>query len=101
VHLFLGGFPIESLHPIQAMKNKVDVGLTKNNNELTCVLGLGAMREVMNTIGCCFNMDGVKPTGQNKNKNKVALLDCHHLWAYLMDPFTIHRDLRFSFLQRS
>jgi hypothetical protein len=31
------------------MKNKVDVGLTKNNNEFTGVLGLGVVREI-NTI---------------------------------------------------
>jgi hypothetical protein len=39
---------------VQAMKNEVDVGLTKNDNEFTCVLGLGAVREVMNTIDITF-----------------------------------------------
>jgi hypothetical protein len=36
-------------------------------------------------------MDGMKPTGQ-----KVGLLDCHHLLAYLVDPF--NHSLRSTFL---
>ena len=76
---------------VQAMKNEVDVGLAKNDNEFARVLGSTAVREVMDTINCRFNMDGTKPTGQ-----KVGLLDRHHLWAYLVDPF--NHSLRSMFL---
>jgi hypothetical protein len=35
-------------------------------------------------------MDGLDPLGR-----KVGLLDCHHLWAFLVDPF--NHELRSTF----
>ena len=75
---------------VQAMKNDIEKGLAKNNNEFGRVLGSKASKQVMDMIICCFNMDGMDPTGR-----KVGLLDRHHLWAFLVDP--LNHSLRSTF----
>ena len=73
-------------------KLHIEKGLAKNNNEFGRVLGSKASKQVMDMIIiCCFNMDGMDPTGR-----KVGLLDRHHLWAFLVDP--LYHLLRSTFL---
>ena len=38
----------------------------------------------------CFNMDGLDPS-----ERKVGLLDCHHFYCFLVDPF--NHQLRSEF----
>ena len=72
-------------------KLHIEKGLAKNNNEFGRVLGSKASKQVMDMIICCFNMDGMDPTGR-----KVGLLDRHHFWAYLVDP--LNHSLRSTVL---
>ena len=76
---------------VQAMKNDIEKGLAKNNNEFGRVLGTEASKQVMDMISCRFNMDGMVPSGR-----KVGLLDRHHFWAYLVDP--LNHSLRSTVL---
>jgi hypothetical protein len=47
------------------------------------MLGAGSSEEIMSMlIAERFNMDGFDTSGQT-----VGLLDRHHLWAHLVDPF--------------
>ena len=64
---------------VQALRNDLNKGLNHNNGEFSRKLGQG------------FNMDGIDPSGQ-----KVGLLDRHHLWSYLCDPF--NHQMRGKFL---
>eukprot|EP00956_Cyclotella_meneghiniana_P038508 scaffold155275_cov66-Cyclotella_meneghiniana.AAC.2 len=63
----------------KALRNDLNKGLNHNNGEFSRKLGQG------------FNMDGIDPSGQ-----KVGLLDRHHLWSYLCDPF--NHQMRGKFL---
>lgn len=68
---------------VQALHNDLIRGLTGNDGEFERVLGAGARAQVEDMIKCRFNMDGNTPVGTRK----VGLLDPHHFWAYLVDPF--------------
>lgn len=46
------------------------------------MLGEGARAVIANMIRNRFNMDGNDPEGR-----KVGLLDRHHLFCYIVDPF--------------
>ena len=67
---------------VQALRNDLNKGLNWNNGEFNRKLGAGAAEEVAAMITGRFNMDGNDPIG-----SKVGLLDRHHLWGYLCDPF--------------
>ena len=67
---------------VQALRNELNRGLNFNNCEFNRVLGDGAAKEVADMIRERFNMDGLDISGR-----KVGLLDRHHLWCYLVDPF--------------
>lgn len=85
-------FPL-SLYPVlvQALRNELNMGLIRNNCEFNRKLGNGAMQEVANMIRERFNMDGLDPDGR-----KVGLLDRHHFYCFLVDPF--NHQLRSQFM---
>jgi hypothetical protein len=76
---------------IQALRNELNAGLSKNEGEFSRVLGAGAAKEVADMIRERFNMDGLDPSGR-----KVGLIDRHHYWNFLVDPF--NHELRSVFL---
>ena len=45
-------------------------------------MGEGASKELIDMVMPRFNMNGLSPPGR-----KVGLLDEHHLWCYICDPF--------------
>ena len=67
---------------IQGLRNDLNKGLNQNNMEFDRKLGNGGAKEIAAMITQRFNMDGMDPNGQ-----KVGLIDRHHLWSYLCDPF--------------
>jgi hypothetical protein len=75
----------------QALRNELNISLNQNGGEFSRILGPGAAKEVATMITSRFNMDGLDPSGR-----KVGLLDRHHLWAFLVDPF--NHELRSTFL---
>ena len=79
---------------VQAMKNELQKGFAKNDNEFDRVFGSTASTAVMDMISCRFNLDEIDPTGR-----KVGLLDRHHLWAFLVDP--MNHSLRSTFLPQA
>ena len=77
----------------QAQFNGVKKALAQDNGEFDRVLGDGSSEEVMGVIAGRFNFDCKPPPGR-----KVGLLDLHHMWCFMMDPYnsdwrgTLHID---------
>ena len=67
---------------VQGMRNGINKTITEENCAFDHVLGSGLEKEIADMIRCCFNMDGSDPEGR-----KVGLLDKHHIWCFLCDPF--------------
>jgi hypothetical protein len=76
---------------VQALRNELNVGLNKNGGEFSKVLGANAAKEVADMIRERFNMNGLDPSGRTG-----GLIDRHHYWNYLVDPF--NHELRSTFL---
>ncbi len=64
------------------MRNGINKTITEENCSFDHVLGTGSAKEIADMIRCRFNMDGSDPEGR-----KVGLLDKHHIWCFLCDPF--------------
>ena len=67
---------------VQALRNSINKAITAHDGKFDRVLGPGSAREIADMIRIRFNMDGYNPPGR-----KVGLLDCHHIWCFLCDPF--------------
>ena len=74
---------------VQATLNEILAVLTDDSFDE--VLGAGSAKEVLDCIEGRFNMDGEKPPGR-----KVGMLDRHHLWAFICDPY--QHDWRRTFV---
>ena len=80
-------FPLSLFVPLcQALKNELLRGLTGNDNAFEVIFGRGGRIEIEDMISPRFNMDGNAPIGTRK----VGLLDPHHFWVFVVDPFN-HR----------
>jgi hypothetical protein len=67
---------------VQSIKNAVDCIIKGEDGKFDWILGPGSADAISDVIDCCFNRDGAKPCG-----SKVGLIDEHHIWCFLMDPF--------------
>ena len=67
---------------MQALHNSINKAISAHDGKFDHVLGPGFSREIVEMICICFNMDGYNPPG-----HKFGLLDCHHIWCFLCDPF--------------
>lgn len=77
-------FPLSGyLLLVQALRNDLNRGINVGNGRFDALLGAGSRREIADMIRVRFNMDGHDPSGA-----KAGLLDRHHFWAFLVDPFT-------------
>lgn len=77
-------FPLSGyLLLIQALRNDLNRGINVDNGLFDARFGAGSREEIVKMIRVRFNMDGHDPSGA-----KVGLLDRHHFWAFLVDPFT-------------
>ena len=76
---------------VQALRNSINKAITAHDGKFDRVLGPGSAREIADMIRIRFNMDGYNPPGR-----KVGLLDCHHIWCFLCDPF--NHDWRSKFI---
>ncbi len=61
---------------VQGIKNAVDHVIHRDNGKFDRIFGPGSAKMISDVIGCCFNMDGVNPTGC-----KVGLIDEYHIWC--------------------
>lgn len=77
-------FPLSTFFMlVQAlMNNLISDGLSMNDGELYEVIGDWSAKEILSMIAERFNMDGFDTSGQ-----RVGLLNHHHLWAHIVDPF--------------
>ena len=67
---------------VQALKNMVTQTLTRDDGMYDCIMGGGAAQEVVDCIHIRFNLDCQPISGR-----QVPLLDKHHAWTNMCDPF--------------
>lgn len=67
----------------QALRNHINKGLNAEGGRFDVLLGVGARDQVATMIRPRFNM-----TGSDPSCRKVGLLDKHHIWAFLVDPYS-------------
>ena len=76
---------------VQALRNSINKAISVDDRKFDRVLGPGSAAEIANMIRERFNMDGKSPSGR-----KVGLLDSHHIWCFICDPFNFEWREKFK-----